>query len=276
MPLGTVGIVGLGLIGGSLALALRRARPDLTLLGCDRDERACRAAMDRGLVAVAGTDLDAVRAADLVVLAVPAPAMRSLLADLRGGPLVTDVASTKAEVAGWAAEAGVDFVGGHPMCGVEASGLDAARADLFEDAVWILARPHPVVEEVVRAVGAVPVIIDPERHDRLVAGVSHTAFLVSVAYVLALTSDREWPEMSRLAAGGFRDMSRLAAGDPEMYAGIARTNREHILDSLGRFEAALARLRRHLERDDPRLVELFEEARTARRRWEAEHARRHP
>ncbi len=275
MTVGTLGIVGLGLMGGSLALALRQARPELTILGCDRDPRTCRTAMDRGVVALAGTDLDAVAAADLVVLAVPAPAMRKLLGQLPGR-LVTDMASTKAEVVRWAETAGVEFVGGHPMSGAEASGLEAARADLFQGAIWVLSRPHPVVEEVVRMVGALPVVMDAERHDRLVAGVSHSAFLVSVAYVLAVTSDAEWPDMARLAAGGFRDMSRLAAGDPEMYAGIASTNREHILSSLGLVEAALARLRRHIEHDDPRLVELFEEAREARRRWEAERAGQHP
>jgi prephenate dehydrogenase len=274
MAVGTLGVVGLGLIGGSLALALREARPELTILGCDRDPRTCRAAMDRGIVAVAGTDLDAVRAADLIVLAVPPLAMRKLLGEL-GGRLVTDVASTKAEVVHWAEAAGVDFVGGHPMCGAEASGLDAARSDLFQGATWVLSRPHPAVEDIVRSAGAVAVVIDAARHDRLVAGVSHSAFLLSVAYVQALTSDPEWPEMARLAAGGFRDMSRLAAGDPEMYAGIVSTNRQHIIDSLGELEAALARIRRHVEHDDPRLVELFEEARTARRRWESEHGRQH-
>lgn len=267
-----MGIVGLGLMGGSLALALREARPDLTLLGCDRDPRVCRLAMDRGLVALAGPDLDAVRAADLVVLAVPATAIRGLLSGLAAVPLVTDVASTKADVVRWAEEAGLEFVGGHPMCGVESSGLEAAQAGLFRGAPWVLSRPHPLLEELVRAVGAVPVVIEPARHDRLVAGVSHAAFMVSIGYVLALAEDPEWPEMSALAAGGFRDLSRLAAGDPEMYAAIAHTNRENILAALAAVEAALARLRRHLEHDDPRLVELFEEARSARRRWEAEHA----
>lgn len=272
-PVGSVGIVGLGLIGGSLALALRAAWPEVTLLGCDRDPRTCRQALDRGLVAGAGPDLDAVGAAGVVVLAVPAPAERDLLRRLGAGRLVTDVASTKAAVTRWAAEAGVDFVGGHPMAGVEASGLDAARADLFSGAPWVLTRAHPVVEALVRAAGATPVVIDPDHHDRLVAGVSQAAFLLSTAYVLALAGDRDWPEMARLAAGGYRDMSRLAAGDPEMYAGIAVTNREHILAALGSVEAALARLRRHIENSDGRLVELFEEARRVRTRWEAEHGR---
>jgi len=100
--------------------------------------------------------------------------------------------------------------------------------------------------------------------DSLVAGVSHSAFVVSAAYLLSVVGSPDWPAAGPLAASGFRDMTRLAAGDPEMYAGIARTNRAHLAEALDRFEAALARLRRHLDHDDPRLAELFEEARAVR------------
>ena len=109
--------------------------------------------------------------------------------------------------------------------------------------------------------------MDAITHDRLVAGVSHAAFLLSVGYVLALSRRSDWPEASRLAAGGFRDMSRLAAGDPDLYAGVVKTNRTNLLEMLDAVSAELARLRRHLEADDPRLVEVFEEARSVRERW---------
>ncbi len=109
--------------------------------------------------------------------------------------------------------------------------------------------------------------MDAETHDRLVAGVSHAAFLLSVGYVLANASRPDWSEASKLAASGFRDMSRLAAGDANLYAGIARTNREHIIEALDSINAAMARLRRHLEADDPRLIEIFEEAHSIRERW---------
>src|SRR5438309_10340449 len=109
--------------------------------------------------------------------------------------------------------------------------------------------------------------MDATTHDKLVAGVSHAAFLISVGYVLALSRRQDWPEASRLAAGGFRDMSRLAAGDPDLYAGVVRTNRENLIEMLDAISAELARLRRHLEADDPRLIEIFEEARSVRDRW---------
>jgi len=123
------------------------------------------------------------------------------------------------------------------------------------------------VEDIVHAVGAHPVVMDAERHDRLVAGVSHAAFALSAAYTLAVTSSRDWPEMAPLAAGGFRDLTRLASGSPEMYAGIAATNSENLAAWLKRVESQLARLRRHVESGDARLGELFEEAREKRERW---------
>jgi len=153
------------------------------------------------------------------------------------------------------------------MCGKESSGIDAADASIFKDVPWVLTRSEPLLVDMVEAVGAHPIVMDAETHDRLVAGVSHAAFLLSVGYVLALSHRPDWPEASKLAAGGFRDMSRLAAGDPQLYAGVAHTNRAHLVEQLDAITAELARLRRHLEADDARLVELFEEAQAVRERW---------
>jgi prephenate dehydrogenase len=119
----------------------------------------------------------------------------------------------------------------------------------------------------IEAVGSHPVVLSAAMHDRLVAGVSHAAFLLSIGYVLALSRRNDWPEAAEVAGSGFRDMSRLAAGDPELYASVARTNRENMVAMLDAVSAELARLRRHLEADDPRLVELFEEARAVREKW---------
>jgi prephenate dehydrogenase len=150
------------------------------------------------------------------------------------------------------------------------AGIDAADPSLFQGAAWVLTSSHPAVSHLVESVGAHPLVMDAATHDRLVAGVSHAAFLLSVGYVLSLSSRSDWPEASKLAASGFRDMSRLAAGDPQLYAGISRTNRAHLVEQLDAISATLARLRRHLQDDDPRLVELFEEARSVRERWSHE------
>jgi prephenate dehydrogenase len=183
------------------------------------------------------------------------------------GRVVTDMASTKASVVEWAAAEGIDLVGGHPMCGKEASGIDEADARLFAGAPWVLTRAEPRVVELVEAVGAHPVVLDAVDHDRLVAGVSHAAFLLSVGYVLALSRREDWVDASRLAAGGFRDVSRLAAGDPDLYAGVVRTNRANVLEQLSEIGREISRLQRHIEADDPRLIELFEEAHAVRERW---------
>jgi prephenate dehydrogenase len=257
-----VTIVGLGLMGGSLGLSLRRE--GWQVAGVDRDPTAVARARDLGAI-----DTTDAGEADLVVLAVPVLAMPGVLRQVARGALATDLCSTKVEVERWAAEAGVQLIGGHPLCGSEQSGIDAARADLYEGAAWVLTRPDPVVEEMVVAAGAHPLIVDAEEHDRLVAGSSHAAFFVSAAYMLAAAESEDWPALAALTASGFRDLTRLAGGDSEMYRGIGRTNAANILARLDDFETALARLRLQLESDDVRLAELFEAARDARRRWEA-------
>src|SRR5947209_11570055 len=269
----TVGVVGLGLMGASFAMALKKARPEMTIVGFDRDPATARKAMDRGIASAADTNLDVIDMADVVVVAVPILAMREVFMSLRPhveGKVVTDMASTKVNVMEWAAAAGIDMVGGHPMCGREAAGIDAADAELFRGAPWILTRSDPTVIGLVEAVGAHPLVMDAATHDRLVAGVSHAALLLSGGYVLALSGRADWSEASNVAASGFRDMSRLAAGEPELAAGISRTNRENLLEQLDAISNSLTRLRRHLEADDPRLVELFEEARAVRERWSKE------
>ena len=266
----TVAVVGLGLMGSSFALALKEARPEIVIVGADTDSRTLRKALDRGIVASASADASVAAMAEVVVIGAPIRAMRDVFAELTGrtvGKVVTDMASTKANVMRWAAAAGIDLVGGHPMCGKESSGIDAADASMFKSAPWVLTRSDPVLVDLVEAIGAHPIVMDAETHDRLVAGVSHAAFLLSVGYVLALSRRPDWPEASKLAAGGFRDMSRLAGGDPELYAGVARTNRQNLVEQLDAIAAELARLRRHLEADDSRLVELFEEAHAVRERW---------
>jgi prephenate dehydrogenase len=265
-----VAIVGLGLMGSSLALALKEAQPGTVVVGSDPDAMTLRKALDRGIVESASADLAVVDLADVVVVAVPILSLKNVFPNLRGrvdGKVVTDMASTKETVMEWASASGIDLVGGHPMCGKEASGIDAADASIFKGAPWVLTRDDRTVTALVESVGAHPLLMDAATHDRLVAGVSHAAFLLSVGYVLSLSSRSDWPEASKLAASGFRDMSRLAAGDPELYAGISQTNRDNLVGQLDAISATLAKLRRHLQDNDARLVELFEEARSVRERW---------
>jgi len=269
-----VAIVGLGLIGGSIGLALRQLRPELEVLGIARRETAAAAAVKRGAITAGGTDLRLAAASDLVVIATPLQEMRPVLAqlgrDLSARTFVTDVGSTKAAVVGWARELlgrPGTFLGGHPMAGKTAGGLRAADPSLFRGAPWIFT-PEPEQDtsafsgwfELVEAMGARRMFMGPNEHDRRVALVSHLAFLLSSAYVSAVKASPEWAEALRISGPGFRDMIRLAGGDPDMYTGIARTNTEHILTALQQLEGALGKFRRHLERDDERIWELFEES----------------
>src|SRR5260370_36635835 len=170
-------------MGSSFALALKRAQPGTVIVGSDRNPVVVRKALDRGIVSTANTDLSVVPLADVIVIGAPINAMRELIAKLAAvyeSKPVTDMASTKATVIEWASAEGLDLVGGHPMCGKETSGIDGADGSMFEDAPWVLTRDDPAITGLVEAVGARPVFLDAITHDRLVAGVSHAAFLLSV------------------------------------------------------------------------------------------------
>lgn len=273
-----VALLGLGLVGTSLGLALRERRPGLDVVGWDRSGESVDLALARGAIGHGARDLaSAVEGADLVVLATPAgafPALFEAIAPrLASGAVVTDVASTKARVSAWAAAAGLTFVGGHPMAGSERSGGAHARADLFKGAVWCVtptsdADPAAIaaVEELALGVGARPLRLDPATHDAYVAAVSHLPFAASAALVALTTSDPRWAEMAPLAATGYRDATRLASGDPDMYRDICGTNQEAIAPLLRSLAFTLETLADRL--DDPQALEaFFTRARDAREAW---------
>jgi len=266
-------IIGLGLIGGSLGLAIRAAKAkDIEVVGYDREptneERARRlGAIDHGVRDLA----DGVSGASIVILATPIQAMREVLIEiaplLPAGSIVTDVASTKTPVLRWAEEhlpAGVSFVGGHPMAGKETQGIANAEAGLFRDKVYCLCPATEateasigVVQSLVRLVGARSLFIDPQEHDQYVAAVSHLPLMLSVALFEMLCESTGWQEIALLAASGFRDTTRLASGDAQMSYDIAVTNREALLGWLDRYLAQLASLRQAIADADPQLLERF-------------------
>lgn len=224
-------VVGTGLIGGSVALALREAGWHVT--GDDADPTARAEALAMGVIDAGGTDPDA----ELTVVAVPVGAVPAVAqAALARGGVVTDVGSVKAPVV--AAVGHPRFVGGHPMAGSEALGVRGARADLFDGATWALTPTEEtdpaaltLVHQVVRSLGAEVVTLDPARHDRLVATVSHVPHLTA-ATLMGVADERatEHAALLRLAAGGFRDMTRIAAGDPGIWIDICRDNRDAIVE----------------------------------------------
>jgi prephenate dehydrogenase len=279
-----VAIVGLGLIGGSIGLALHKAKAAQQVTGYDLGKGVSAHAQQVGAIDQScSTLVEAVYGAELVILATPVGAMRVLLQKLAPvltlGAAVTDVASTKTQVVAWAEEllpSSVAFVGGHPMTGKELSGVDAADGNLFRDCIYCLtptALTHPSamhrVASLIEILGARIRFLGPEEHDEQVAGVSHLPFLVSLALVDTVSSRPAWADASLLAAGGFRDVSRLAAGNAEMYRDICLTNSEAIIHWLDEYIATLSSMRERIAAQDKRLSETFAEAQQIRLRWQA-------
>lgn len=241
-------IIGLGLIGGSIGLALKKWSADndnaLKITGFDSDMQHQETARRLKAVDEANWSLpDALIDADIVIVATPVGAMKQIFEDigphLKLNAIVTDTGSTKADVMEWAKvlPGHVSFIGGHPMAGKSES-IEAATADLFDGASWIVC-PSPSASELaiknvmglIAAANAEAYFVEPEEHDSYVAGISHLPFVVAATLVKATTTDKVWRDMSTMASSGFRDTTRLALGSPEMHRDITMTNRE----SLGRW-----------------------------------------
>jgi prephenate dehydrogenase len=274
-----IAVLGLGLIGGSLGLVLNRAGVAKHISGYDSNPDATHIAWEiSAITEICDTAEKAVQQADLVILATPILAMPELVEriapELKRGVLVTDTASTKVQILNWAKTllpAHVMFVGGHPMAGRELSGIQAAETGLFEGCTYCLtpggqASSEGVAQlsEIVIQLGAHPLVLDADRHDRLVAGISHLPFVLSNALVQCLSKKEDWRELTTLAAGGFRDMSRLAAGNPTMYHDICVTNKEEILNWLDALASELENIRSLLAHDDEVLEPYFAQAKQLR------------
>lgn len=262
-------IAGLGLMGGSLALALRGHVAHLT--GVEPQPAPRLAALRDGIVdAVTDDFADGVAGADLVVLAAPVQAVVALLGRLPDhrpdGCLVLDLGSTKQAVVAAmdALPPAFGAVGGHPMCGKETAGLASATADLYQQQTFVLcrsARTTPVAEEtalaLVDCIGGRSVWLDAAAHDEIVAAVSHVPYLLSAALMRVVTNEAQWA----ISAGGFRDTTRLSGSGPRMMGDIMQTNRPAVLAALRAVTADLARVEALLaEGDEDGLADWLAEA----------------
>jgi prephenate dehydrogenase len=269
-----VSIAGFGLIGGSIARALkeRSSAGACQVTAWSRDPAPVRQALADGVVDVATATLeDAIRDAEIVVLAVP-PLVGLDLVDQLGGPLraalpedctVTDVASAKASVVARADAARLPFIGGHPMAGRELSGYSAALPDLFVDRPWVTVLGQCArlcdgerVGELIQACGGIQVPMGAAAHDSAVAAISHMPLVVSAAMVEAVAGGpgerehQDWRAAEVLAATGWAGMTRLARGEPAMGAGIAATNSAALASRLRDFRAVVDAWLKELERED--------------------------
>jgi prephenate dehydrogenase len=277
-------LVGVGLLGGSLGLALRKRKLAKLVAGYVRREASIKDCERAGVTDFATTDLlAAVSAADLIVLCTPLaqmkPLVRQMLPALKRGAIVTDVGSVKAsvvtDVETLIHRAGAHFVGSHPMAGGEKQGVLAARAELFENAVCVVTPTRKTdattlrkVESLWRDVGTRLLRTTPAAHDELVSRSSHLPHLLA-ATLANLVLDPKLPkEQAVLCATGFRDTTRIASGSPEMWRDIALTNRKYLGRTVARFVADLEKFQSALKRGDARAIaKYFETAKQRRDHW---------
>ncbi len=289
-----IAFLGFGLIAGSIARAVRANADaaDWTLTAWSPSGDGPSVARADGVVDLAAaTPAAALPGADLVVLAAPVPACLAAMDELAAGigtvlpmtAVVTDVASTKGALLRRADELGLRYVGGHPMAGLESGGYSAGRSDLFTGRPWVIVPGRSAgqadvarVESLVMACGAEAIEMDAETHDQAVAGISHLPLLLSAALaeaVAGVDSDETragWATASRLAATGWRDMTRLARGDPAMGAGIAATNAPALASRLRDLRAVLDHWQAELEATGgPDAAAIEERLRAARARLDA-------
>ena len=257
-----IGIVGLGLIGGSLGLDLRAA--GYQVLGVSRRDKVCRDAIARGVVDDAAVDMALLAAADVVFVCTPISAIAStvqqLIPHLSADAIITDVGSVKKSVVEAITPLWANFVGGHPMAGTAESGLEAAVQNLFVGKAYVLtpvATTPPAavktVEEIVRSLEAKIYHCSPENHDKAVARISHLPVMVSATLIDACISETDQVVLElaqQLASSGFRDTSRVGGGNPELGLMMARYNRVELLQSLQQYRHCLDEIISQIEQED--------------------------
>jgi prephenate dehydrogenase len=282
MRLERVAVIGVGLIGGSFAMALKQARACGRVIGVGRSQANLRQALERGVIDAIETDPGAAaRGAELVLIAAPVaqfPAiLKSIARDLAPGTVVTDAGSTKRDVVDAARKAlgakAAQFVPAHPIAGAEKSGAAAAHAELFRGrrvVITPLEENAPAQLDLVRAAwatcGARLSEMQPDEHDAVLAAVSHLPHVLAYALVHEVAQRPDAQQLFSYAAGGFRDFTRIASSHPEMWRDICAANRDRLEQEISRFSAKLEEVR-SLLKDPAALEKVFAEARAARQRW---------
>ena len=277
-------IFGVGLIGGSVALALKKAGSTAQIVGVGRSSQSLQTALDLGVIDTASSDIAAaVKDADILLIAAPVAQTTTILSAIKphltASTVITDAGSTKGDVLQCAQEIlGAQFnqfVGGHPIAGAEKSGVTAAMADLYTNKNVVLtpaAATNPQAIQRVKTLwltcGANVSEMSAATHDGIFAAVSHLPHLLAFALVDDIAARPNAEQLFGFAASGFRDFTRIAGSHPEMWRDISLANRTALLNELHAYQAELARLHELLEREDGnRLQALFERASIARNNW---------
>lgn len=277
-----VAILGLGAVGGSIGLALRHAGAARQVIGYDSGKGLAERARKLGAIDNAVSQAtEAVRDSELIVLATPIGAMRSLLQHIASiasqGAVVTDVASVKTQVISWAEEflpSSVSFVGGHPITSNEADGIDAANAALFQQHLYCLIptrhTPHAALEKVsalVEVLGATARFLEPAEHDAMVAAVQQLPYLTSAILMQTTGGSPSWHDARLLAGDSLRSATSLPAGNPIIYRDDCLSNSEAIIRWLDDYTKNLRDLRNRLAAHDGSIDDIFNQARKIREEW---------
>jgi arogenate dehydrogenase (NADP+) len=256
-----IGIIGLGLIGGSLGLDLRQRGHQV--LGVSRTEPICHMAKEREIVDEAGTHLALLATTDIVFICTPisaiAPTLESLIPHLQPETVITDVGSVKTSVVKACNPLWHNFVGGHPLAGTEASGIDAAQSDLFHNAPYVLTptgttptESVKLLQELLTTLGAQVQVCTPTEHDQAVAWISHLPVMISASLIKAVSEepDATGRELAQsLASSGFRDTTRVGGGNPELGLMMAKYNREMVARSLQHYRQNLDQVLQMIEQE---------------------------
>lgn len=277
---GVIGFIGLGLIGGSIAKGIKRTRPDIKIMAYMRTRSKLEQAQKDGIVDIIPDGVDETfHQCDIIFLCTPVEYNARYLSQLRPflkeNAIVTDVGSTKTDIHQAVRRLGMEscFVGGHPMAGSEKTGYENSSDHLLENAYYIIT-PTPLsrresIDEmtaIAKLIGAIPLVLDFSRHDQIVAAISHLPHIIASTLV-NLVRDQDDPEgrMKRLAAGGFKDITRIASSSPEMWEQICMTNTEPICDILRTYIDSLERILDAVDKKDGKTVyELFDQSRAYR------------
>ena len=279
--IGRLCVVGVGLIGGSLARALREAGAVKEIVGSSRNADHLQRAVDLGVIDCFDTDLsEAVRGADMVFVSVPLGAMRSVFASIRDslepGAILTDAGSAKGSVVADIKEVfgavPTGFVPGHPIAGTENSGVEASFPELYRGRRVILTPLPETDDEALQMVrymwektGALVNEMEVVHHDEVLAATSHLPHMLAFALVESLARMSEQREIFEYAAGGFRDFTRIASSDPVMWRDICIANRDALLSVMERFRDDMDMLGNAIrDKDDTRILQIFQEAKSAR------------
>ena len=282
MQFDRIAVIGVGLIGGSFALALKQAKACAHVVGAGRNAANLRLALERGAIdSIAPDAASAVRNADLILVAAPVAQFEKIFAqvekNLKKDAVVTDAGSTKRDVIA-AARKGLkkriaQFVPAHPIAGAEKSGVTAASADLFRGKRVVLTplkenskSSVEIIEKAWSACGARVSQMDAKEHDAVLAAVSHLPHLLAFALVHEVAGRKNSEQLFSFAAGGFRDFTRIASSHPEMWRDICIANRDRLLEEVSRFSKKLGQVKKLLNHP-AKLEKLFAEARDARDKW---------